>query len=87
MKKPFLAHQQDCDLPENYRKYYGQLIGSVIQQVILVGSYEGNIVPVLTVKTFDGKELQVEVWSDPEGNGVGHLDIYDPSPSHDTATN
>lgn len=70
-----MASQQGCVLPDPYRKYYGQLVGAYVKHVVLVREEDGETVPVLIMQTSDGKELQVEVWRDPEGNGAGHLDI------------
>ena len=74
-----VAQTQDCDVHVSTREHYGQLIGAVIKHVVLVGNEQGDMTPVLLVKTAQGQDVQVEVWSDPEGNGSGHLDIYDPS--------
>lgn len=76
--KTALAQQQDGDFTVAYREYYGQLIGAQIKQVVLIGDPWGHAVPVLIVQTADKREMQVEVWCDPEGNGAGHLDIHDP---------
>lgn len=85
MAQTFMAKAQDCEVTDNYRKYYGQLIGSVIENVVLVGDEYGSPIPILIVRGFDKQLRQVEVWSDPEGNGTGHLDIS-PYPSQDDTT-
>lgn len=71
-------------ITEQERKHYGQLIGATIQRVVLVKPegeavdwFEDNYTPVLIVTTKDGRELQVELWSDEEGNGAGYADIID----------
>lgn len=71
-------------ITETERRYYGQLIGATIQRVVLVKPegddidwFEDNYTVVLIVTTPDGRELQVELWSDEEGNGAGHADIAD----------
>jgi hypothetical protein len=73
-----------CTITEKERRYYGQLIGATIQRVVLVKPegedinwFEDNYTTVLIVTTTDGRELQVELWSDEEGNGAGHADIAD----------
>lgn len=77
-----IAQAQDCKVHPDFLKYYGKIIGATIQHVVLVGGEYGEPVPVLIMKAFDGTMLQVEVWSDPEGNGSGHLDIA-PYPASD----
>jgi hypothetical protein len=51
------------------------LVGGKIVHADMVGGGEGELVPVLIVKTRTGQEVQVEAWRDPEGNGPGHLSI------------
>lgn len=72
-----IAQRQGSFVHESTLKYYGQLIGATIQHIVLVGDVFGEALPVLIVKTADGKMKQVELWSDPEGNDVGHFDISD----------
>jgi hypothetical protein len=71
-------------ITEKERAHYGQLIGATIQRVVLVKPegeaidwFEDEYTPVLILTTKDGRELQVELWSDEEGNGAGYADIID----------
>jgi hypothetical protein len=71
-------------ITEKERQHYGQLIGATIQRVVLVKPegeaidwFEDEYTPVLILTTKDGRELQVELWSDGEGNGAGYADIID----------
>lgn len=71
-------------ITERERWHYGQLIGATIQRVVLVKPEgedaqwcEDEYTPVLILTTKDGRELQVELWCDEEGNGAGHADITD----------
>lgn len=64
----------------NVREYYGQLIGTKVVEVLLAKQAEEDwtadeYTPILALKTADGDVLYVEVWSDAEGNGSGHLHI------------
>lgn len=71
----YKAQVQDCEVHDNFRTYYGQLIGVTITNVVLVGDEWGHPTPVLLGTDINGRKLQIELWSDPEGNGSGHADI------------
>ena len=70
-------------ITEKERQYYGQLIGATIHRVVLVQPDEDEddffdeYTPILILTTKDGRELQVELLSDEEGNGAGLADIRD----------
>lgn len=74
-----------ADITDEERQYYGQLIGATIHRVVLLTPDEDDdlslcldrYTPVLLLKTRDGRELQVELLSDEEGNGAGFADIRD----------
>ena len=57
-----------------------QLVGATITKAEpAVDVAEGfEVWPVLEVETVDGRKLVVEVSSDPEGNGPGHLELSAP---------
>lgn len=71
-------------ITEYERAHYGQLIGATIHRVVLVKPegedaewFDDEYTPVLILSTRDGRELQVELWCDAEGNGAGYADITD----------
>lgn len=60
------------------RNYYNQLVGYEVTEIVLLEKEsEGDDIPqiVLILKNKKGDELLASVLADPEGNGVGHLEI------------
>jgi hypothetical protein len=57
-------------------EYLSILKGATIIEICAVADDDFGFThywPVFWIKTKDGKELQIEVSCDPEGNGPGHL--------------
>ena len=58
-----------------YNEHYSQLLGHTITEIFFDATHDDiEPFPVLITK-YKGKEYQVAVMRDPEGNGGGHLDI------------
>ena len=47
----------------------------IVETTAIEEDFDNEVVPVLLVKTPEGKFYQIDVLMDPEGNGPGHLDI------------
>ncbi len=55
-------------------RYYGQLEGATITEFIIGMDPEfGDMFPVLKVKLKDGKEIEITIYQDEEGNGPGFI--------------
>ena len=56
-----------------YKKYYGQLVGFVIDKVSFEEDIyaEGEFFPVLHIRKPNGDRLKLTLSSDEEGNGAG----------------
>lgn len=55
-------------------RYYGQLDGATIKELILVVDSEAReIYPTFAVKLANGEELEIEIRRDEEGNGPGFI--------------
>ena len=59
------------------KKYYENMIGWTVAE-ILIGDVEGDEFPTLRMIKEGHEDLYADVWCDPEGNGAGHLDLYQP---------
>ena len=58
-----------------YNEHYSQLLGHTITEIFFDATHDDiEPFPILITK-YKGKEYQVEVMRDPEGNGGGHLNI------------
>ena len=58
-----------------YNEHYIQLLGHTITEIFFDATHDDiEPFPILITK-YKGKEYQVEVMRDPEGNGGGHLNI------------
>ena len=58
-----------------YNEHYSQLLGHTITEIFFDATHvDIEPFPILITK-YKGKEYQVEVMRDPEGNGGGHLNI------------
>ena len=62
---------------EEYMKEYMSVLkgAHIVEATVLDEEFTDEVIPVLLVKTPEGKFYQVDVLMDPEGNGPGHLDI------------
>jgi len=60
---------------EYYAKYYGDLVGATILSFdgMNDGEVFGEGFPTFTVKFKDGEIGQIQISSDPEGNGGGFI--------------
>ena len=58
-----------------YNEHYSQLLGHTITEIFFDATHDDiEPFPILITK-YKGKEYQVEVMRDPEGNGGCHLNI------------
>ena len=69
----------DYKVSDKSKKYdnehYSQLLGHTITEIFFDATHNDiEPFPILITK-YKGKEYQVAVMRDPEGNGGGHLDI------------
>lgn len=61
---------------EAYKDYMKRLEGGIVHTASAVD--EGDmVIPYLIIKMPNGKAYQVDILSDPEGNGGGHPDIIE----------
>ncbi len=60
---------------KKYINYYEQLIGHIIKEFYVDDSREGIEPFPILITEHQGKEYQVVVYQDAEGNGGGFLDI------------
>lgn len=59
---------------EWYSRHYGQLAGAtIIQTIIEIDEEFGDLWPVFKIKLADGRELEIQIQADPEGNGPGFI--------------
>jgi|TARA_R100000781_G_scaffold83290_1_gene51325 hypothetical protein len=58
--------------------HYGQLMGHKVTQLIVDGNTEDQDEPFIGLLLEKGKSKKIAwILMDPEGNGVGHLDIVE----------
>ena len=68
-------HKVSDKCKKYYNEHYSQLLGHTITEIFFDAIDEHlEPFPILITK-YKGKEYQVEVMRDPEGNGGGHLNI------------
>jgi hypothetical protein len=57
-----------------YHAYFGQLVGATITDFIFAKDEEmGEYWPTFKVKLADGREVEIELSQDEEGNGPGWI--------------
>lgn len=59
------------------KKYYANLVGWTVVGIDFEDT-DGDMIPTLRMTKAGHEDLYVDVYCDPEGNGSGFLDLYQP---------